>query len=144
MFQVVAIHTDTTCITIIYFITTYCLAIVYSIKAEEGWFASQKRLHLHRDIVLRTPTSSTAERLLIVGTRNPKDMFNNLMGIIKPDFGKAERNIFAIKTVTGLNDVFGLQFSGSKRNEENAGKLCFNWISILGKNKSQKTVGQVY
>ena len=51
--------------------------VVSPIMAELDWFSSRKIFSFHEDIVLRTPTLSTAERLLIVKNKNPKDMFNN-------------------------------------------------------------------
>ena len=105
--------------------------VIYPIMADLDWFSSRKIFNFHEDVVLRTPILSTAERILIVGNKNPKDMFNILMGIIKSNFGRivpdilndlkrnVDRNIFVIKIVPGLNGLFGLQFYRGIRIEDN-------------------------
>ena len=80
---------------------------------------SSRRLNYHDDIVLRTPTQSTGERLIAVCFKNqpnndsilefeyPKHE-KDFQEILRNLRWQAERNILAIQTVRSLNGLFGL------------------------------------
>ena len=82
---------------------------------------SYKRINYHDDIVLRTPTMSTGERMLDVYFKNQINNKGSILEFEYPDCEKeiqdiirdirwnAERNILAIQTVRSLNGLFGLQ-----------------------------------
>ena len=91
--------------------------------AETVWYQSMKRLNYHSDIVLRTPTLSSGERMLMMANTDPMNSFNSIMSTAYPEHGKkaldcivdlrlkANRNILMIHEVKSLNGLFGLQQS---------------------------------
>ena len=81
---------------------------------------SSRRLNYHDDIILRTPTISTGERLLAVcfkiQTNNGSivefeypDSEKDFQEIMRELRWQAERNILAIQNVKSLNGLFGLR-----------------------------------
>ena len=99
--------------------------------AEIDWFQSNKVLNYHNDIVLRTPTLYSGERIFLAAFRNPIDSFNSIMGIAYPEYGrkipdcigdlrlKANRNILATSNMSSLNGLFGIKQCSSMTNDEN-------------------------
>ena len=91
--------------------------------SEEGYYQSMKRINYHNDIVLRTPTLTSGERMLKMANKDPMNSFNCIMNIAHPkpekkapDYfedlrSKANRNILIIHEVKSLNGLFGLQQS---------------------------------
>ena len=71
-------------------------------------YQSMKRLNYHSDIVLRTPTLSSGERMLMMANTDPMNSFNSIMSTAYPEHGvkvldwmedlrvKANRNILMI------------------------------------------------
>ena len=84
-----------------------------------AWKYSQNRVERHEDIILRSPRFSTIERFLVSG-EGPFDMYNRIMelacpkdaklvGNIMDDLrNKATNNLKPIRTIFGLNGLFGL------------------------------------
>jgi len=81
---------------------------------------SSRKLNYHDDIVLRTPTQSTGERLIAVCFKNQPNTDSILefeypkhekdfQEILRNLRWQAERNILAIQTVRSLNGLFGLR-----------------------------------
>ena len=91
--------------------------------SEEGYYQSMKRLNYHSDIVLRTPTLTSGERMLMMANKDPMNSFKCIMDIAYPKHKqkspdciedlrlKANRNILIIHQVKSLNGLFGLQQS---------------------------------
>jgi len=87
----------------------------------EEYYQSMKRLNYHNDLVLRTPTLTTGERMLMMANRDPLNSFNYIQSIAYPKVRKettncmddlrqkANRNITILHEVEGLNGLFGLQ-----------------------------------
>ena len=87
---------------------------------ELAFIQSSRRLNYHDDIILRTPTLSTGERLLAVLFKNQTnngsilefeypDGEKDFQEILRDLRWQAERNILAIQTVKSLNGLFGLR-----------------------------------
>ena len=99
--------------------------------AEIEWFQRYKHFNYHNERVLRTPSLTSRERILLAGFRIPIDSFNSIMGIVYPEYGRkipdcigdlrrnAFRNILAISNVSSLNGFFGLKSIASMNNDEN-------------------------
>ena len=95
------------------------------------WFQSYKTRNHHDDIVLKTPSFSSGERILLAGVRVPDEFFSNIMDIAYPDYGRvipdciedlrrnAYRNILAINNVSSLNGLFGLKSCVSMNYNQN-------------------------
>ena len=108
--------------------------------AEIEWFQSYKALNYHSDIVLRTPSCTSGERIFLAGFRVPIDSFNSIMDTAYPEYGRtipdciedlrrnALRNILAINNVCSLNGLFGLKSYASMNNNQNhnSGQL---WVA---------------
>ena len=87
---------------------------------QAAFIQSSRRRNYHDDIVLRTPTISTGERILAVCFKKQTNS-DSILEFEYPDCEKdfqvilrdlrcqAERNILAIQTVKSLNGLFGLQ-----------------------------------
>ena len=98
---------------------------------EHSWYQSMKRLNHHSDIMLRTPTLSSGERMLMMANTDPIDSFNSIMSTVYPEYGrtipadmkdlrrKAHRNILLIHKVNSVNGLFGLQQLFPKTDDEN-------------------------
>ena len=56
--------------------------------AEMEWFQSYKTRNHHDDIVLKTPSFSSGERILWAGVRVPDEFFTDIMDIAYPDYGR--------------------------------------------------------
>jgi len=81
--------------------------------------------------VLRTPTFTSGERILLAGFKVPFDSFNSIRGIAYPEYGRmipdciedlcrnALRNILAINNDRSLNSLFGLKSCVSVNNDQN-------------------------
>ena len=93
---------------------------------------SSRRLNYHNDIVLRTPTQSTGERLIAVCFKNQPNTDSILefeypkhekdfQEILRNLRWQAERNILAIQTVRSLNGLFGLR--------------CFSFNTVTQRNE---------
>ena len=93
---------------------------------------SSRRLNYHDDIVLRTPTQSTGERLIAVCFKNQPNTDSILefeypkhekdfQEILRNLRWQAERNILAIQTVRSLNGLFGLR--------------CFSFNTVTQRNE---------
>ena len=88
---------------------------------ELGFIQSLRRLNYHDDIILKTPTVSTGERLLAICFKNQTNINGSILEFEYPDcekdfqeimrdlHWKAERNILAIQKVKSLNGLFGLR-----------------------------------
>ena len=95
----------------------------------EEYYQSMKRLNYHNDLVLRTPTLTSGERMLMMANRDPLNSFNYILSIAYPKGRKdttnfmddlrqkANRNISIIHEVEGLNGLFGLQQTFPKTDE---------------------------
>ena len=91
---------------------------------------STKRINYHDDIVLRTPTISIGERMLIFGFKNTVNTNDSILefeypecekefqDIMKDLYWNAKRIILAIKNVRSLNGLFGLQCYSSDTNNQ--------------------------
>ena len=113
--------------------------------SENDWYQSMKRLNYRSDIVLRTPTLSSVERMLLMANTDPMDSFNSIMSTAYPEYGKkildcmedlrlkANRNILMIYEVKSLNGMFGLQQSFPMTDDVNVdfGQL---WAARTGNN----------
>ena len=87
----------------------------------EEYYQSMKRLYYHNDLVLRTPTLTSGERMLMMANRDPLNSFNYILSIAYPKGRKdttnfmddlrqkANRNMTILHEVEGLNGLFGLQ-----------------------------------
>ena len=93
---------------------------------------SSRKLNYHDDIVLRTPTQSTGERLIAVCFKNQPNTDSILefeypkhekdfQEILRNLRWQAERNILAIQTVRSLNGLFGLR--------------CFSFNTVTQRNE---------
>ena len=91
---------------------------------EYAFIQSCRKLNYHDDIILRTPTLSTGERMLSMCFKNSKDNSRilefdypecekDILEIMKDLRWNAERNVLAIQKVRSLNGLFGLQCYGS-------------------------------
>ena len=88
---------------------------------ELGFIQSLRRLNYHDDIILKTPTVSTGERLLAICFKNQTNINCSILEIEYPECEKhfqeimrdlrwkAERNILALQNVKNLNGLFGLR-----------------------------------
>ena len=87
---------------------------------ELDFIQSSRRLNYHDDIILRTPTLSTGERILAVCFKNQinngsiiefkyPDCEKDFQEIMRDLRWQAERNILAIHNVKSLNGLFGLR-----------------------------------
>ena len=88
---------------------------------ELGFIQSLRSLNYHDNIILRTPTLSTGERLLAVCFKNQTKNNGSILEFEHPDCKKdsqeimsdihwnAERKILAIQKMKSLNGLFGLQ-----------------------------------
>ena len=89
---------------------------------------SRKRINYHDDIVLRTPTISIGERMLIFGFKNTMNTINSILEFEYPECEKefqdilkdlrwnGERILLALRNVRSLNGLFGLQCYSSFSN----------------------------
>ena len=87
---------------------------------QAAFIQSARRRNYHDDIVLRTPTISTGERILAVCFKKQTnsdsilefkypDCENDIQEIMRDIFWNAERNTLAIQKVKSLNGLFGLR-----------------------------------
>ena len=88
---------------------------------ELGLIQSLRSLNYHDDIILRTPTLSTGERLLAICFKNQTKNNGSILEFEYPDCEKdfqeimrdirwnTERNILDIQKVKSLNGLFGLR-----------------------------------
>ena len=85
---------------------------------EYAFIQSCRKLNYHNDIILRTPTLSTGERMLSMCFKNSKDNSRilefdspkcdkDIIEIMKELCWFAERNVLAIQKVRSLNGLFG-------------------------------------
>ena len=58
----------------------------------EEYYQSMKRLNYHNDLVLRTPTLTTGERMLMMANRDPLNSFNYILSIAYPKGRKETTN----------------------------------------------------
>ena len=103
---------------------------------------SSRRLNYHDDIVLRTPTQSTGERLIAVCFKNQPNTDSILefeypkhekdfQEILRNLRWQAERNILAIQTVRSLNGLFGLRcFSFNTVTQRSETLLSSNIVTV--------------
>ena len=61
--------------------------------AESEWFRQDKKHNNHDDIVLRKPTLSSGETILAAGFKSPINSFNNIMGIVYPEYRREIHNL---------------------------------------------------
>ena len=91
---------------------------------EYAFIQSCRKLNYHDDIILRTPTLSTGDRMLSMCFKNSIDNSRilefdypecekDILEIMKDLCWNAERNVLAIQKVRSLNGLFGLQCYGS-------------------------------
>ena len=91
---------------------------------EYTFIQSCRKLNYHDDIILRTPTLSTGERMLSMCFKNSKDNSRilefddpdcekDILEIMKDLRWNAKKNILATQKVTSLNGLFGLQHYAS-------------------------------
>ena len=88
---------------------------------SEEYYQSMKKLNYHSDMVLRTPTLTSGERILMMANRDPMNSFNYILSVANPKgkkdtnncldelHQKASRNISIFHEVEGLNGLFGPQ-----------------------------------
>ena len=88
---------------------------------SEEYYQSMKKLNYHSDMVLRTPTLTSGERILMMANRDPMNSFNYILRVANPKgkkdtnncldelHQKASRNISIFHEVEGLNGLFGPQ-----------------------------------
>ena len=87
---------------------------------EYNFIQSCRKLNYHDDIILRTSTLSTGERMLTMCFKNSKDNSRilefdypecekDILEIMKDLRWNAEKNIWAIQKVRSLNGLFGLR-----------------------------------
>ena len=55
---------------------------------ERSWYQSMKGRNHHSDIVLRTPTLYSGERMLMMANTNPIDSFDSIMSTVYPEHGR--------------------------------------------------------
>ena len=60
---------------------------------EAEWLSINKKMHVHEDIVIRMPTISIAARVLMIGNKNLKNSFSNLIEMASPTFSMKIPNI---------------------------------------------------
>ena len=58
----------------------------------EEYYQSMKRLNYHNDLVLRTPTLTSGERMLMMANRDPLNSFNYILSIAYPKGRKETTN----------------------------------------------------
>ena len=58
---------------------------------SEEYYQSMKKLNYHSDMVLRTPTLTSGERILMMANRDPMNSFNYILSVANPK-GKKDTN----------------------------------------------------
>ena len=87
---------------------------------EAAWTTRRNRIEANTDIILISPRFTSIERFLVFGGGTPFEMYGSIMEIIFPKYSEvapnimndlkmnATNNLKAIRTINGLNGLFGL------------------------------------
>jgi len=107
---------------------------------EAAWTTRRNRIEAKTDIILISPRFTSIERFLMFGGGTPFEMYGSIMEIIFPKYSevapnimndlkmKATNNLKAIRTINGLNGLFGLHDQIWNKTYTGASDLIF-WMN---------------
>ena len=107
---------------------------------EAAWTTSRNRVEANADIILISPRFTSIERFLVFGGGAPFEMYCSIMEIIFPKDSeivpnimndlkmKAINNSKAIRTINGINGLFGLHDQIWNKTYTGASDLIF-WMN---------------